>query len=330
VVADLERGLVVAMREGEPPSQHIAILGLDRTSLGKDVITAQLDSLNVATAGSLKPLKREGDDAGKLTFEPLIHTSAQAGLVPASRFSMMSDPSTLRDGFKPSGQLVIAARVSGEAKSAYADGPPAGVTAPADALEASAKPLNVVLVADSDLLADFMWVQQRNFFGQTVAQPFANNGELVWNAVDNLAGSADLISIRGRASYQRPFVRVDELRRTADAQFRNKELELEQQLQQTEDNLSKLQSAQPGSDALLSADQVREIERFQQDKLRIRKELRAVKAGLERDIKSLGMWMKFINIVLVPLFFVGVALMVALWHRRRRHAIAMLRKVNAP
>jgi ABC-type uncharacterized transport system involved in gliding motility auxiliary subunit len=330
VVADLERGLVVAMREGEPPSQHIAILGLDRTSLGKDVITAQLDSLNVATAGSLKPLQREGDEAGKLTFEPLIHTSAQAGLLPASRFSMMSDPSTLRDGFKPGGELVIAARVSGEAKSAYADGPPAGVTPAADALKASAKPLNVVLIADSDLLSDFMWVQQRNFFGQTVAQPFANNGELVWNAVDNLAGSADLISIRGRASYQRPFERVDELRRTADAQFRNKELELEQQLQQTEDNLSKLQSAQPGSDALLSADQVREIERFQQDKLRIRKELRAVKAGLERDIKSLGMWMKFINIVLVPLFFVGVALMVALWHRRRRHAIAMLRKVNAP
>src|SRR5688572_9309203 len=32
VVADLERGLTVSMREGEPPSQHIAILGFDASS----------------------------------------------------------------------------------------------------------------------------------------------------------------------------------------------------------------------------------------------------------------------------------------------------------
>jgi len=322
VVADLERGLVVGMREGEPPSQHIAILGFDSTSVAKDVVTANLDSINMATAGSLKPLT-----GSKLTFEPLIHTSAQAGLLPAQRFAMMADPSTLRDGFRPVGQLVVAARVSGNATSAFAAGPPAGVTAAPDALKASAKPLNVIVIADSDLLADFMWGQQANFFGQSIFQPFANNGELVWNALDNLAGSNDLISIRGRASYSRPFDRVDTLRRDADAQFRAKELQLEAELTQTEETLTKLQTAQPGGgDAILSADQAREIERFQQEKLRIRKELRAVKSGLERDIKSLGMWMKFINIVLVPGLFACLAVLVASWHRRRRHAIAMLRK----
>jgi ABC-type uncharacterized transport system involved in gliding motility auxiliary subunit len=172
-----------------------------------------------------------------------------------------------------------------------------------------------------------MWGQQANFFGQSIFQPFANNGELVWNALDNLAGSNDLISIRGRASYSRPFDRVDTLRRDADAQFRAKELQLEAELKQTEETLAKLQTAQPGGgDAILSADQAREIERFQQEKLRIRKELRAVKSGLERDIKSLGMWMKFINIVLVPGLFACLAVLVASWHRRRRHAITMLRK----
>ena len=91
--------------------------------------------------------------------------------------------------------------------------------------------------------------------------------------------------------------------------------------------LSKLQTSKPGgSEALLSADQAQEIERFQQEKLRIRKELRAVKAGLETDIKALGMRMKVINILLVPLVFTGLALLVAAWNKRRRHAIAMLRK----
>jgi len=322
VVADLERGLVVGMREGEPPSQHIAILGFDGSSVGKDVITARLDSINMATAGSLKPIA-----GSKLTFEPLIHSSKQAGLLPAQRFAMMTDPATLRDGFRPTGEFVVAARVSGNATSAFAAGPPAGVVASPDALKASTKPLNVIIFADTDLLSDFMWGQQANFFGQAMFQPFANNGELVWNALDNLAGSNDLISIRGRASYSRPFERVLALRRDAESQFRATEQKLETELNQTEATLSKLQTTQPGgNEAILSAEQAREIERFQAEKLRIRKELRSVKSQLELDIKSLGMWTKFINVLVVPLLFAGVAMLVALWHRRRRHAIAMLRK----
>ncbi len=210
---------------------------------------------------------------------------------------MMSDPASLRDGFKPSGELIVAARVSGDAVSAYPNGPPAGVTALPAALKESAKPLNVVVIADTDLLSDFMWVQQRNFFGQTIAQPFANNGELVWNALDNLGGSDDLISIRGRAPYSRPFERVEALRRDADTRFRSTEQQLQTQLQQTEEQLSKLQSAQPGGDAILSPEAAATIERFQEEKLRIRKELRKTKADLELDIKSLGTRMKLINVL---------------------------------
>ncbi len=195
------------------------------------------------------------------------------------------------------------------------------------ALKASAKPLNVVVIADTDMLVDFMWVQQRNFFGQTIAQPFANNGELVWNALDNLAGSNDLISIRGRASYARPFDRVDTLRRKADAQFRNEEQQLETELNQTEETLNKLQTSQPGGgEALLSADQAHEIERFQEKQRDIRKRLRAVKSGLELDIKALGMKIKAVNILVMPAIITVLGLLVALWRKRRRHAIAMLRK----
>ena len=325
VVADLERGLTVSMREGEPPSQHIAILGFDHSGMTKDVITSRLDSINMATAGSLKSA------AGtKLKFEPLIKTSAQAGLLPAQRFAMMSDPASLRDGFKPTGELVVAARISGDGVSAFPEGPPAGVTAAPDALKASAKPLNIVIVADSDLLSDFMWVQQRNFFGQTVMQPFANNGELVWNALDNLSGSADLISIRGRAPYSRPFERVEELRRAADARFRSTEQQLETQLQQTEEQLNKLQSTQPGgNEAILSPEAANAIEKFQEDKLRIRKELRKTKADLELDIKSLGTRLKLINVLTMPLAVILIGLFVYQWRKRRRHAIAMLRKGSA-
>jgi ABC-type uncharacterized transport system involved in gliding motility auxiliary subunit len=263
----------------------------------------------------------------KLKFEPLLHTSAQAALIPVQRFAMLSDPRTLRDGFKPTGALVVAARISGDAASAFASGPPAGVAALPNALKASAKPLNIIVVADTDLLSDFMWVQTRNFFGQLIAQPFANNGELFLNAIDNLAGSSDLISIRGRPTYSRPFERVEALRRSADAQFHSTEQQLEQELQKTDEALSKLQTSQPGgNESLLSADQAREIERFQSEKLRIRKELRAVKAGLAKDIEALGAKVKFYNIFLLPLVLTALSLLVVAWTRRRRAAIHMLRK----
>jgi ABC-type uncharacterized transport system involved in gliding motility auxiliary subunit len=330
VVADLERGITVSMREGEPPSQHIAILGFDQKSMTKDMITARLDSITMATAGSLTAIAAAKMGSAKITVEPLIKTSSQAGLIPVQRIVMMSDPGSLRDGFKPTGEIIVAARVNGTGVSAFPDGPPPGVAASPDALKASAQPLNVVVIADSDLLSDFMWVQQRNFFGQTIAQPFANNGELVWNALDNLGGSNDLISIRGRAAYSRPFERVEELRRTADARFRSTEQQLETELQQTEEQLNKLQAAQPGgTEAILSPEAAQAIDRFQAEKLRIRKELRSTKAQLEQDIKSLGMRMKLINVLTMPLIVTALGLMVALWRKRRRHAIAMLRKGGA-
>jgi ABC-type uncharacterized transport system involved in gliding motility auxiliary subunit len=326
VVADLERGLSVSMREGEAPSQHIAVLGFDNASMAKDVITSRLDSINMATAGSLKAIAAP---SSKLKFEPLIKTSTQAGLIPAQRFTMMSDPATLRDGFKPSGELVVAARISGDGVSAFPEGPPEGVAAGPDALKASSKPMNIVIIADTDVLSDFMWVQQRNFFGQTIPQPFANNGELAWNAIDYLSGSADLISIRGRAPYSRPFERVEALRRDADARFRSTEQQLEAQLQQTEDQLNKLQSAQPGNEAILSPQAAEAIDKFQNEKLRIRKELRKTKADLELDIKALGTRLKLVNVLTMPLVVIVIGLMVYSWRKRRRHAIAMLRKGSA-
>jgi gliding motility-associatede transport system auxiliary component len=325
VVADLEHGLEVSMRQNEPPSQHIAILGLNHEGMAKDVITGQIDSVNFATAGSLKAVSTPG-----LTFEPLVHTGAKAGLLPAQRFAMLADPATLKDGFAPTGEFVVAARVTGKAKSAFAEGPPAGVSASPTALKESAQPLNVVVVADTDLLTDFMWVQQANFFGQTVFQPFANNGDLVVNAIDNLGGSSDLISIRARAAYSRPFTRVEELKRNADAQLRGKEQQLQQQLQQTEEKLNQLQSAQPkGNEAILTPEMAQAIDNFQKQKTQIRKDLRETRAGLDKDIRALGWKLKLINILLMPALIVVLGLLVFSWRKRRRNAIAMLKRSAA-
>jgi ABC-type uncharacterized transport system involved in gliding motility auxiliary subunit len=334
VIGDRARALSVSTRQGEAPVQHLGILGLDQGSINqKDVITAGLSSINIETGGYLTQVK-----GSTVTFEPLLQSSAEAAPIPAEKFAMLFDPSTLRDGFKPTGQrYTIGARVTGNVKTAFPNGAPASTppaapgaaatppaltpTANQTALKQSAKPLNLVIFADTDMLSDYLWVREQNFFGQRVANAFANNGDLLMNSLDNLAGSTDLISVRGRATFTRPFERVDALRRSADDRFRAKEQELEKQLRSTEDKLTALQSKRNDkSSVILTPEQEKELDQFQEEKLRIRKDLRKVRADLNADIQGLGTTVKVVNVVVVPLLFALIALGFALLRRNANRA----------
>jgi ABC-type uncharacterized transport system involved in gliding motility auxiliary subunit len=255
-------------------------------------------------------------------------SSNQAEPLATERFAMLFDPGTLRDGFRATGERYsIGARVTGNIKTAYPGGPPAGVTLPpgTTALKTSVKPLQLIVFADVDMLADYLWVRQQNLFGQHVAQAWANNGDLMLNVLDNLSGSADLISVRGRATFTRPFERVEALRRSADDRFRSKEHELEQELRTTEEKLTALESRRNDkSSVILTPEQQRELNRFQDEKLQVRKELRNVRLGLDEDIHRLGTTLKILNIVIVPALLAVIALLVVGWRRRRRAQHALL------
>jgi ABC-type uncharacterized transport system involved in gliding motility auxiliary subunit len=329
VVADRDYALSVSMRQGEPPVQHLGILGLNESSFNKnDVVTAGLSNVNVATAGFLTPLK-----GATTKFESILQSSTDAEPMPTERFAMLFDPSTLRDGFKPTGQrYTIAARVTGNVKTMFPAGPPTGVTlAPGQtALKQSVKPLNLIVFADTDMLSDFMWVHEQNMFGQEVAQAWASNGDLVLNALDNLSGSTDLISVRGRATFTRPFERVEKLRRIADDRFRSKEQELEQELRDTEEKLTALQSKRSDkSSIVLTPEQEKELDEFQDQKLKIRKELRQVRAGLDEEIQRLGIEVKILNIVIIPFALVIAVVLVALWRRQRRSLPVSKKEANS-
>ena len=185
---------------------------------------------------------------------------------------------------------------------------------------ASTDNANLVLVGDVDILSDRLWVQAQNFLGQRLVTAFANNGDFVINALDNLSGSAALIGLRSRATYSRPFTTVEALRRQADLEFRATEDRLEAELTQTEQRLGELQAARnDGSSSLLmSPEQQTEIQRFLDQQVRIRQELRAVRRNLDADIDRLGTWLKVINIALVPVVLTLLALGVVLVRARRK------------
>jgi ABC-type uncharacterized transport system involved in gliding motility auxiliary subunit len=321
VIGDLERGLEVRTSMQSPPVRHIGILGLGHGDMNqKDVVSASLDKINLATAGALA-----AHPGAKTRFEPLLLSSTRAEPIPAQRFNALTDPATLRDGFKPTGvRYALAARITGPVESAFPHGPPADQKAaagPPAAHLAKSDSANIVIIADTDLLMDYMWVQTREVFGQRVAQAFANNGDLVANVLDNLSGSSALISIRGRATFSRPFERVEALRRQADDRLRGKALELQAELQQTETKLTELQSKRNDQSSLmLSPEQEAELKRFVAEKARARKELRETQRGLDVDINRLDSWLKFVNIAVAPLCVAIAGVVILALRRRRRTA----------
>ena len=319
IVADRNLGLTVT-GPGGVPAEDPAFIALGRAEMSqRDVITAGLSNVNVATAGYLSPIRGAGT-----TFEPLLWTSTDAETLPAARMTSLFDPSSLLQGYVPSGhRFTLAARVSGTVRTAFPDGPPKGVTIPAgkSPLKTSRKPLHLVVFADADMLADYLWVHDLSLFGQPLTEAWASNGELVLNALDNLAGSNDLISVRAKAGFTRPFTRVEALRRAAQARYRAQQQQLQRELKQTEQQLTLLQSRRNDKSTLiLTPAQQREIQHFQSERLTIRKRLRAVQAGLVRNINALGTELKFINIIAAPGAFALAALLGVAIRRRRRPA----------
>lgn len=300
----------------------------------KDVVTAQMQRINMASAGYFRT--RPG---AKTKMTPLIVSSPQSMPVDVEKVNWLPDPSGLLEGFEPGGQqLVLAARVQGQAGSAYPDGPPweFGEDSEAESgggggggdgdeegeiefthehLSESAGPINVVVVGDVDMLADRFWLAS---VGQGIAVPISNNIDFVTNVLDNLSGSEGLIGLRGRGFSYRPFTRVEKIRREAELRFRKTEEALTEKLRNTEDKLRELRQGNPleGSE-VLTPEQQEAIENFRREAVTIRQQLREVQHALRKDIEVLDSRLKIANIWAVPLLVSFAAVVLALIRRAR-------------
>ena len=325
-------------------ARHPAYIGVDLAETDSaEVVTAELDLVNLGFAGYLKV----SEDAA-LEVTPLVRTSSDAGFLDPNLLAFTPDINSLWSGFNPQGEaLTLAARLSGTVASAFPEGRPEAPEDEADGDEDDAAnpfaeavgeggtpslpeeelpehiaegEVQLIVVADTDLLSDRMWAQAQSLFGQRLVTAFASNGDFVVNALDQLAGSSDLMSLRGRAAFSRPFDRVDELRLEAEAQFRLTEDRLQQELVSTENRLAELQEARDDQFALsLTPEQEAELEKFTDERLRIRRELREVRRNLDASIQRLGAFLKVVNIGLIPLLIGVGGLAVALLRRRSRN-----------
>ena len=295
------------------PVDYVVWLTLRRDNFNpEDFVTANLQSLVMASSGYLL----EKPDA-TTQFTALILTSNQAMQLEADYVKYGTKPTDLLQTYAPGGTpLVLAARIRGDIKSAF----PHGIEDAEDGnrLTVSREPVNIIVVADTDMLEDRFWVDFRDFYGQRVAVTRADNGAFLINALENLSGSNDLISLRSRGRSARPFIKVAALKEAAEKQFRTRERALQIKLSETQQKIGELQQEKEGKSSLImSVEQREELRKFQTEQVRIGKELRNVQHDLTRNIEKLGTWLKIINIGLIPLLVILVATVLGVLRMRR-------------
>ena len=318
------------------PIDYVAWLSLKAENLNHDdPITGDLSQLNMASAGILK--RRQG---AKTVLTPLVTSSADSEEIPVDKVRGLPDVAGLLHDFKSDGQKrILAARITGPAETAFPDGPPPppkkddakdkkddkeAAKEPAKdqpaPLKTAAQPINVVVVADTDILDDRFWVQTQDFFGQRVSMPTAGNGDFVANAVEVLAGGNDLISLRSRGTSARPFEVVQEIQRNADDRYQASEKELQQQLKDTQAKIKELSGKEGpgGAGVTLAAEQTQAIDNFRAQMLQIRRQLREVQLALRQDIDRLKAVLEFFDIAFIPLLVGLAAIILGLVRMRRR------------
>lgn len=279
-----------------------------------DATVADLKAVVMTTAGAFTVTSRD------VTLKPLMTASADAGTLPAGDAAdPYGDPRALFAKIeKAPGPLVVAARLDGTLRTAFPDGKPQGSEATGAPLKQSAARPDVILVGDADMLADRNWIQRRNLMGQTIAQAFANNGDFVLNAVEQMVGGVALADLRGRTVSWRPFTRIDRITQAAEARFLAKQQQLTQRIRDAEGKLRNVAAEQKAKGGeLVAADTARTVESFRADLIAARAELRDVQYNLRRDVDQLKAWIMIITIGVIPAAVALIALAFALRRPKR-------------
>jgi len=298
-----------------------AVLSMNSTGINKDdVVTSQIDSLLVPFAGAFT-----GTPAAGLKETVLLKSTPDSQLVEGFMASMSGEQ--ISKEFKASGsQYALAVRLEGKFKTAFPDGKPADTKPddkkdekkdekkPEDTLKESKGDTAVILIGDADMLYDQFCVQVQNIFGQKIVIPRNGNLNLAQGMVEQLSGDSNLIAVRSRASLSHPFKKLVAMQAEAEAVYRSKIKDLEENLQQTQQKINELQSKKDkGSQRfILSPEQQKEIENFRRKEAEVKHELKDLRRKSREKMDYTENVTKAVNIAVMPaavaLLGIGLAL----------------------
>jgi ABC-2 type transport system permease protein len=335
---------------GGIPDQWVFASNSAPGSLGESLntesaITAGLDEVLLPVPGIIEPASTSDMD-----FTPLIQTSELAGRIRFDAYrANLSDQSKLRaEQGRPRGTQIIAARIQGV--------PDARASEPGSEEPAAGQPIDVVYVADIDLMiSEFLRIRARPEDEDGIQWRFENVNFLL-NIVDALSGNDDYVAIRRRKPHHSTLQVIEvraqqkrdeeyEQQLTYEERFKDKIEELEQQnqalMQKFQDDVDELnRKKQAGEDVNLSdiaaAAQALAIQqqRLQQEsevaREREQRDLNKQKKQIQRetdlDIREIQNYVRFLAVALPPIPPLLVALVVFVRRRlREREGISKSR-----
>ena len=321
VVADFDHATRV--NRNNQVEENPLFLSMQSDSLNKDdIITSKLDSILLPVSGVLKKLPDS-----KYEYEALVQSSENSTLT--ENFRVQFGTNQIRKDFTPSKvKYDLIVKVRGMFDTAFPEGKPKpkddnGEIKPAEetaqkGLTKGEKKSTIIVSGDSDLIFDQYYVAKQSLFGFQMSRMFNDNLNFILNSCEMLTGSEDLIGVRSRGSFERPFTTVKELEKKAQEKWLSREQELVREAEEANRKLSELeQKKDPSQQYILTAEQEAEIKKFQEKKQQVNKDLKIVRRNLRSEIESLGNSLKFINILLVPMLVAGFGITYGILMRRK-------------
>ena len=226
------------------------------------------------------------------------------------------------------GSKTLAAIITGKFTTAFPDGRPNPELTEADTFENPDNPEKVhlkespssstlILFADTDFLADAFSVQIFNFFGQRAIQPLNDNLAMSANILELLAGSRDLITLRGKGQVARPFQRIIDMETKAQQEFQKQLEQLDNRLQSIRSELESLTREQRNQGVLAISPEVQaKIDDFRAQEANVRAQRREIRKRLRENIENLNVALAAINLLAAPLVIAGFGY----WFFRNRSA----------
>jgi ABC-type uncharacterized transport system involved in gliding motility auxiliary subunit len=319
VLADMFLPTRVRTQNNKVESNPVWISAKTESFNTDNVITANLESLLFPACGAIKKRVNATSEV-----EGLVVSSRKANLIDSFKANFGAEG--IRRDFQAAAEpFNIVAQVSGKFKTAFIAGPPKGdddkpVAEKDKQIKEAEEESTIIVVADADMLNDSYYVQRQNFLGFQMTNMFNDNLNFLLNSLEMLSGSDDLIGIRSRGKFQRPFTKVQELERVAQERWQSKEQELVRELEQTNRRVQELQQKKdPSQKMLISPEQEREIAKFKAQKIKVRKELKRVRRNLRADIENLGLKIKFLNIFLMPLLVTIGGIAFAIYRQKKAY-----------
>ncbi len=340
---DKNLALKAAMRANQRPDSIIGYLGLtpQGNCFAKDhVVTAELNNVRFLFSGVLNELAASSDAndvSDDIERTPLITTSNRGNAFTISggfELMFMDGPALMKrfvDGVKP---VSMGYLVTGRFKSSFPDGievqsqspdpndPNETVTTTTQiaGLTEAEEDCTVVVFSDVDFISDAI-AYQTSIFGKMV---LGDNSTLMQNTIEDLSGSSDLVSIRSRGNFRRPFTVVDEIETQAEAETAAEVDKINLDIARFQGELQNiLATAKPGQEDVIGSAIVQKKKDYELSIRQAERQKRQVRMIRRERIERLGNKLRQANMLGAPLVILVIAVALGLRRSvRKRHYIS--------